>query len=193
MALDKQPDYVKALVRRARAYESMREYEKAYADYGKAAGLGNAEAKVGEERARKAASGGPAQVNANADRLKEVQKMMDQYLKMGGKNTRGGKAAGNAQAQPQDQQQPVQADFWIVEFANLLRKHYGVDVDRPLIANDIASEKVNEAMMAMMKSEEDGPVVDDLLDRAALKFREQAALGMMGEAHVKDIHADRVM
>ena len=156
LALDRQPGYVKALLRRGKAYESMREYRKAQEDYGKAAGLGNADAKVGEARVRKAQL-----------------------------TSAGGQQAQEANA--------VQAEAWLMQLVQLLKKYYGLDIEKPIIEGEIASDKVNAAMLEMMNSEgEDGRRVEELLEEAARKYKEQVAFGMAGEASVMDIMVDRI-
>jgi tetratricopeptide (TPR) repeat protein len=191
-ALEKQPDYVKALMRRAKAYESMKEYAKAQVDYGKAAQLGNEEAKAGAERVKKASQFGGHNANAHASALQQYQKMMEQYAKLNSKPGSSSSPPPPPQQQHQQQQQQMyHVDSWILEFIDLLKKHCGFDIEKPILASEVATEKLNEGMISMMQS--DDPKVDQLLDEASIKFQEQAALGMMGQAHVSDIKADNMM
>ena len=52
VALQSQPEYVKALVRRAKAYESMGSYKEALADLQKASSLGHDDSKTSEQRVK---------------------------------------------------------------------------------------------------------------------------------------------
>lgn len=199
LALDRQPGYVKALLRRGKAYESMREYRKAQEDYGKAAGLGNADAKVGEARVRKAqlTSAGGAGAGAGARQADMAKSLWDQFAKMGAKGAGGSAgaaaAAGGAGGQQAQEANAVQAEAWLMQLVQLLKKYYGLDIEKPIIEGEIASDKVNAAMLEMMNSEgEDGRRVEELLEEAARKYKEQVAFGMAGEASVMDIMVDRI-
>ena len=183
LALTKQPDYVKALMRRGKAYESMKDYLKAAGDYEKAARLGNADGRQGLARVRKAAERGAASggnSKQQAEMANSMKSLLDQFAKMG----QNKKESGSGEPQ---------ADAWLMQFVYLLRKYYGCDVERPIMEGDIATEKLNEAMIEMMKAEgEDGAQVESLLGEAGLKFKEQVAFGMSGEASVKDMMVDRI-
>ena len=189
VALSKQPDYVKALMRRGKAYESMKDYVKAAGDYEKAARLGSADGRQGLARVRKSAAGlggaGAKQQKQQAEMASSMKSLLDQFAKMGG---------SGAGAQQQQQDGEATADAWLVQFVHLLRKYYGCDVERTIVEGEIANDKVNAAMHEMMKADaEDSERVEMLLGQAGLKFKEQAAFGMAGEANVKEILVDRIV
>ena len=203
LALDRQPEYVKALLRRGKAYESMREYLKAQEDYGKAAGLGNTDAKVGEARVRKAQLTSAGGMGAGARQADMAKSLWDQFAKMGAKGGSGSTGAagaagtagmaGMAGRQQAQDATGMQAEAWLIQLVQLLKKYYGLDIEKPIIEGEIASDKVNAAMLEMMNSEgDDGKRVDELLEDAGRKYKEQVAFGMAGEASVKDIMVDRI-
>ena len=209
LALGRQPEYVKALLRRGKAYESMREYGKAQDDYAKAVALGNADAKVGEARVRKAQLTSAGGAGAGARQADMAKSLWDQFARMGAKGAPGsagaagaGGAAGGAGAagaagsgggqQAQDAN-GMQAEAWLIQLVQLLKKYYGMDIEKPIIEGEIASDKVNAAMLEMMNADgEDGKRVEELLEEAGRKYKEQVAFGMAGEASVKDIMVDRI-
>ena len=153
--------------------------------------MGSADGRQGLARVRKSAAGvggaGAKQQKQQAEMASSMKSLLDQFAKMGG-------SGAGAQQQQQQQDGEATADAWLVQFVHLLRKYYGCDVERTIVEGDIANDKVNAAMHEMMKADaEDSERVEMLLGQAGLKFKEQAAFGMAGEANVKEILVDRIV
>ncbi|KAL2495446.1 Octicosapeptide/Phox/Bem1p domain-containing protein [Forsythia ovata] len=74
----------------------------------------------------------------------------------------------------------VEMDDWLFEFAQLFRSHLGIDSDAHIDLHEVGMELCSAALEETVTSEE----AQNLLDKAALKFQEVAALAFFNWGNV---------